>query len=989
MLRSLRSLPPFAAFIALTTSASLATQSVIAPQRLAALSWRTIGPFRGGRVSSIAGVPSAPHTFYMAPDNGGVWKTTDAGRTWQPLFDAQSTQSIGAIAVAPSDPRVVYAGSGEGLQRPDLSVGNGMYVSHDAGATWRHLGLRDGQQVAKIAVDPRDARRLFVAVLGHPYGPNAKRGVYRSTDGGGTFTRVLGRGPDTGAFDVAIAPGDGRIVYASLWSARWPPWMAFGSLERPQAGTGLYRSIDGGTTWKPLTRGLPRVADGIGRSEVAVAPGDPNRVYAAVDARTGGGIFRSDDAGASWRRTNNEDRITERGDDLANLAVDAHDRDDVWFTNTSTYRSRDGGRTFVAVKGAPGGDDYHAVWLSPHDRGVVALASDQGATISLNGGGTWSSWYNQPTAQFFHVSADDRFPYWVYGGQQESGSVGIASRGNDGAVTFRDWHPVGAEEYGYVAPDPLHPGVVFGGKGQRFDMATGQVRDVSPVLFRGTAYRYDRTAPMIFSHADPHVLYLAANVVFATSDGGVTWRTISPDLTRAKPGLPETLRNMGARDPGREEHRGVVYALGPSYRNVGVLWAGTNDGYVWRTRDGGATWGNVTPGGVDAWSKVTQIDASPFDDETAYVSVSRFLLDDLRPYVYVTHDAGGSWSLLTRGLPADAPVNAVRADPVRRGLLYAATERGVDVSFDDAATWQPLQANLPATSVRDLVVHANDLVIATHGRSFWIMDDVAALRQMTLAAPQAAHLYTPPDAIRVRRDTNTDTPLPPEESAGQNPPDGAVLDYELARPARAVALEVADERGNVVRRYANSDAAPVDPPLEIPSYWVAPFASLATGAGMHRFVWDLHADAPRVEAHAYPISAIAHGTPREPLGPLVPPGSYRATLVVDGLRQSVPLSVRPDPRVTATASDYFRQYEVATRIANLMTTSTESIARLRKTPADAGRMIATPASRVQTLADALPRVQALFDSVEGADAAPTAVQIAELTELLQLANGTQ
>ena len=940
-----------------------------------ALAWRMIGPFRGGRVSAIAGVPQQPFAFYMAPDNGGVWKTTDAGRTWVPLFDGQPTQSIGALAVAPSDPRVVYAGSGEGLQRPDLSVGDGLYASHDAGATWTHLGLRSGQQIAKIAIDPHDPKRIYVAVLGHPYGSNSERGLYRSTDGGVTFAHVLDRGPDAGAFDVTLAPGDGRTLYATLWSARWPPWMAFGSLQRPASGSGVYKSSDGGTTWTQLTDGLPTVADRIGRCEIAVAPNDPRRLYAAVDAHRGGGIYRSDDAGATWRRTNAEDRITERGDDLANLAVDPHDRNVVWFTNTSTYRSSDGGVSFTAIKGAPGGDDYHALWIAPGDSNVIALGSDQGATISLNGGATWSSWYNQPTAQMFHVTTDDRYPYWVFGGQQESGSVGIASRGNDGAITFRDWHPVGAEEYGYVAPDPLHPNVIFGGKGQKFDFVTGQVRDVSPVFARGTAYRYDRTAPLIFSYADPHVLYSAANVVFATRDGGSTWKTISPDLTRPAPALPETLASFAADDPAHGAHRGVIYALAPSHRNSAVLWAGTDDGYVWRTPDGGATWQNVTPPAVGPWSKVTQIDAARYDDATAYVSVSRFLLDDLAPYVYRTHDAGRTWSLVTRGLAADAPVNAVRADPVRRGLLFAATERGVAVSFDDGDMWQPLQANLPATSVRDLVVHGNDLVVATHGRSFYVMDDISALREFEPQRPATgARLYVPANAVRVRRDTNSDTPLPPEESVGQNPPDGAIFDYELAHAAKSVALEIATPGGRVVRRYSSADAAPVDSPLEVPTYWVKTFDRLETGSGMHRFVWDLHAPPPLSLEYGYPISAIVHDTPRAPQGPLVPPGTYRVTLIVDGERRSEPLVVAPDPRVTASSDDYAQQFDIATRIASLMDACARTASRI------AAQHPSAAASLAEDEAKAREPLGSLLESIESADAPPTAAQLRAVTD---------
>ena len=675
--------------------------------------------------SRWTGVATEPNLFYIAAVNGGIWKTDSAGRTWTPVFDREPTGSIGALAVAASDPRIVYAGSGEGLQRPDLAVGDGIYKSTDGGATWAHLGLRDGEQIASMAVDPNDANRLFVAVLGHPYGPNSERGIYRSLDGGATFQRVLFENENVGGFDVVLDPQNPKIVYATLWAARQAPWEIGASFEIP--GSGIYKSSDGGTTWMQLGGGLP---GRMGRAEVAVAPSNPNVVYAYADVEAkgqdAGALFRSDDAGAHFTRVNDAEEIAQRGDDLISLAVDPRDPQTIYLTNTSTYRSTDGGRTLVAIKGAPGGDDYHTVWINPRDSRIIALASDQGATISVDGGATWSSWYNQPTAQMYHVNADWRFPYWICGGQQESGSACVRSRGDWGETTERDWHTVGAQEYGYVVPDPLHPGVTFGGKVEKLDDRTDQTQEVSPIALPSKRYRAIRTEPLAFDPFDQHRLYFGANVVFQTENGGQSWRAISPDLTRAHPGVPPVLGAFESDDPQQGAHRGVVYALAPSHAHEGTIWAGTDDGLVWITRDGGLHWKNVTPPALTPWSKIAQIDASRFDDNTAFVAVNRFRLDDLRPYVYITHDGGGTWQLAVNGLP-NQPVNAVRQDPKERRLLYAATENGVYVSFDAGANWQSLQLDLPHTSVRDLIVHGADVVVATHGRGFWILDDVEPL----------------------------------------------------------------------------------------------------------------------------------------------------------------------------------------------------------------------------------------------------------------------
>jgi photosystem II stability/assembly factor-like uncharacterized protein len=933
----------------------------VAPSQYAQMRWRFIGPLRGGRTRALSGVPSAPNRFYAGAVNGGVWRTDDAGRTWTPLFDEEDTQSIGAIAVAPSAPNVVYAGSGEGLQRPDLSVGDGMYKSTDGGTTWTHLGLRSGQQIAQIAVDPKNPSRLFVAVLGHPYGPNPERGIYRSTDGGATFTRVLYHGQNVGGFDVKIDPSDSNVVYATLWAARQAPWEIGGSFEVP--GSGIFKSTDGGTTWKRLTGGLPPV---MGRSEIAVAPSNSQIVYAYVDAFNdqGGIVYRSDDGGAHFAAANDDQKtIGQRGDDLVSIAVDPKDPETVYVTNTSTYRSTDGAKTFVAIKGAPGGDDYQNIWIDPNDPAIIALASDQGATISLDHGATWSSWYNQPTAQMYHVNTDNRFPYRVCGGQQESGSACVTSRGNWGEITERDWHPSGAEEYGYVVPDPLHPGVTFGGKVERFDEHTGQTQEVSPDPLRIGDYRVLRTEPIAFDPLDPHKLYFGANRVWLTTDGAKTWRAVSPDLARVRPAIPGVITAFEGTDPERGKHRGVVYALALSDRHEGTIWAGTDDGYLWITHDGGAHWRNITPPGLTSWSKISVIDASPFDDRTAYVAVNRFRLDDLRPYVYRTHDAGAHWTLIASGLPR-APVNAVRADPMIPGLLYAATETEVDVSFDDGAHWQALQLNLPHTSMRDLTVHGDDLVVATHGRGFWILDDVEPLRELArTSAWPGPHLFAPQRTYRVRRNTNTDTPLPPEVPHGQNPPDGAILDYTLNAPTRRVALTITDARGTVVRSYASDEPSPPPIQLDKPSYWERSFVRPETTPGMHRFVWDLREAPPHSVMPDLPISANPHDTPRIPQGALVVPGKYVVTLDVDGVRSSRPLTIVMDPRVSISQRDLERQHAMAHETAMLLDRSYDALQQAKS------RNNATAA---QMLGRLNAQLTALIDLVDGADAPVTA-----------------
>ena len=939
----------FAAWVALAFFApaaraqSAASGAPSSGNLLPELHWRCIGPFRGGRTRAVAGVPSEPNVFYMGQVDGGVWKSDDYGRTWNPIFDSESSQSIGAIAVAPSDPNTIYVASGEGLARPDLSVGNGIYKSTDAGKTWTHLGLRDGQQIPALAVDPRDPNRVFAAVLGHPYGPNEERGVFRSTDGGATWTKILYKDQDTGASDIEMDPSNPDVLYASLWQLRLGPWEDGGELQG--TGGGLFKSTDGGNTWKQLTNGLPK---NLVQIYVAIAPSNPSRLYATVGTTSPGdyasaaglGVYRSDDAGATWRVATGDFRPALRigGGDLPIPRVDPQNPDVVYSASIVTMRSLDGGYTWTSLRGAPGGDDYQNLWINPLHPEIILLVSDQGALVSVNRGSTWSSWYNQPTAQLYHVAATNDFPYRVCAGQQESGSVCISTRGNDGDVTIREWHPVGAIEYGYVAPDPLDPNIIYGaGRTQvsKYHWDTGQTEDVTPLPVHLPKYRADRTEPLLFSPLDPHVMYYATNFLFRSADGGRHWDVISKDLSREKPGAPASVQDMLSLNPKDADQRGAIYSLAPSFKNSNTLWAGTDDGLVWITRDAGKNWTDVTPPDLIPWSKVTQIAASPFDDDTAYVSVSRFRIDDLKPYLYRTHDAGKTWQIITSGLPGDAPANTIREDSVRKGLLFAGTETSIWFSLDDGDHWQPLQLNLPHTSVRDLIVHDNDIIVATHGRSFWVLDDITPLRQLSASTTAAgAVLFAPETAVRVPRSTYTDTPMPPDEPAGENPPDGAVLDYFVkADSATPVTLEIDDARGNLVRKFSSDDSpAQTDAELAaqlIPLYWLRPERILPGQAGFHRWVWDLRYPAPDALHHEYPISAVPHDTPRTPLGVAVVPGTYTVKLTAGGKAYTQPLEVKLDPRVKISSQDLEAQFALATRLSAGMTESFEAYEQAR------------------------------------------------------------
>ncbi len=905
---------------------SVAQSGSLSPQLFSDMRWREIGPMRAGRTRALAGVPSQPATFYFGAVNGGVWKTTDAGQTWQSLWDKEPTGSIGSIAVADSDPNVIYVASGEGLARPDLSTGDGVYKSVDAGKSWTHLGLSDGQQIGQLAIDPKDANRVFVAVTGHPYGSNAERGIFRTTDGGRTFKKVLYIDDKTGGSEVQIDPQHPNVVFAGMWQRQEGPWE-----NGAWAGTngGLFRSTDGGDTWKKLTgNGLP---DEIIQVNLTIAPSDTRRVYAAVATLHGGvGIYRSEDGGDTWvHAPQNDPRAEERigGGDVPVPKADPKDPNTLYVASVVTWRSTDAGRTWFGLRGAPGGDDYQNVWVNPNNTDIVALASDQGVIISQNRGESWSQWYNQPTAQMYHVSTDNAFPYRVCGGQQDSGSACVESRSDDGRITFHDWHPVGIEEYGYAAPDPLDPDIVYGGKVTRYDRRTGQIQDVEPKPLR--SYRVLRTEPLQFSPIEPHSLYFAANTLWLTRDGGKNWREISPDLSRETYELPKTLDAYKDSPTATTTRRGVIYSLGLSPLDINRLWAGTDDGLIWTTADGGVHWNNVTPPEMKPFWKVFNMDAGHFDAMTDYAAVNTLRLDDMRPHLFRTHDGGRTWKEIDNGIPAGAATSAIREDPKRKGLLYAGTETQVYVSFDDGDHWQSLRLNMPASSVRDLAIKDDDLIAATHGRGFLILDNVTPLRQAAARiAASNAHLYAPQTAMRIRNNMNPPTPWPPDMATGENPPAGAMIDYYVGpKLSGAVTLEIVDSTGAIVGRFRSSDPVPpLDPRYPDPTVWARPPRVVSTAPGHHRFLWDMRYPAvPGMSTGPDASDAVPHNTPAIPSSPWVMPGKYTVRMIAGGRTMSEPLKVVLDPRVKTSAEDLQEQFKVSKSLYDDMLRATAAL----------------------------------------------------------------
>ena len=892
---------PSALFLLITLALLLTPLNIhsqqVDPNLYSGLRWRMIGPFRGGRVNAVSGVTGQPDTFYFGSVGGGLWKSLNSGRTWTPIFDANNVASIGAIAVSTSTPNTIYVGTGEPDMRDSIAYGDGVYKSTDAGKTWKHLGLENTKQIGRIIVDPKNPNTVFVAALGNAYAPNPDRGVYRSHDGGATWQKVLFKNDDVGAIDLAFDPVDSRIVYATLWNVRRPPWFIYAPANGP--GAGIFKSIDGGSTWNEISTGIP--LEGRGHIGIAVASSNRNRLYAVVDAKEGG-VFISNDAGATWTRLSSDKRLWDRGWYFEKITVDPKNADVVYVMNTSVYRSTDAGKTWTPIKGAPGGDDYHQLWINSDDPKRMIVASDQGAIVTVDGATTWSSWYNQPTAQIYHVAADYRFPYWVTGAQQDSGAVGTPSRSNHSEISNRDWEGLCAGgEAGYTAPDPLHPEILFGGTVSRCNVLTGETKNVSPE--RGATptattgqFRHAWTQPLIFSPADRHALYYANQFLYKTTNGGESWTQISPDFTREDPGVPSNLNDAAAADAPADKRRGVIYTIAPSPLRAATIWIGTDDGLVQLTKDDGKTWQNVTPPALTSWSKVVMIEASHFDVNEAFAAVERHQLADYEPHIYRTHDSGTTWTEITKGLPAGVYVQTVKEDPNRRGLLFTGTERAVFVSFDDGDHWQSLQLNLPPASMRDADVQGNDLIVGTHGRGFWVLDNISALRQITAdVASSSVYLFQPDDAILMTAGSDNGTPMPRDEPLAENAPTGAIIDYYLKSNASGpITLEILDPAGEIVRKFSSEDKGPpVNPEtLNIPAYWVRPFEPLSTAAGMHRWVWDLRPTPPPRPAGA----GGGGGFGGRGAVSMVLPGMYTLRLSVAGKNYTQPLVVKMDPR---------------------------------------------------------------------------------------------
>ncbi len=929
----------FPILVCLLATLPAAAQSV-SPQMYSDMKWRLIGPFRAGRVVAVSGVPGDGTTFYFGSVNGGVWKTTNAGTTWKPIFDKESVASIGALAVAASNPKVIYVGTGETDIRSDLASGNGVYKSTDGGDTWQNVGLKDTRQISKIVIDSTNSDIVYVGALGHAYGPSDERGVYKSTDGGSTWKRILNKGLDAGVADLAIATGKPNLLFATLWNAHRPPWSTYAPLLGP--GSGLYRSRDAGETWRECAgHGLPEGT--WGRSGVAVSS-DGKRVYTVIEAKESG-LYVSDDGGDNWRLASADPRLTSRAWYFSRITVDPSNPDVIYVPNVALMGSDDGGKTVHVVRGAPGGDDYHELWVDPKDSSRLLLGVDQGTTISLDQGKSWTTWYNQPTAQMYHVTTDDQFPYIVYGAQQDSGGAAVYSRTNHGQITPRDWFPASGSESGYLAVDPTDSNLLYvsGGYGtvERWDRRRSLSQDITPwpVPVFGTdiadrKYRDPWTPPLIFSPVDKTSLYLGTQYVLKTTDGGLHWAQISPDLTGATPkqstaaaaqtgsGAAASARNsigdvgnpnLPTPENAIERGYGTLATVAPSYVDKDVLWAGSDTGVVSLTRDGGKTWINVTPAGMQRWGRVSLIDPSRFDPAVAYAAVERHRMDDQTPYIYRTRDYGKTWDSITTGLAAPHFVNAIREDPKQKGLLYAGTEFGVYISFDDGGHWQPLQLNLPVSSVRDLMVHGNDLVVATHGRSFWILDDITPLRQAADHAKSVApFLYEPETTVRVDSDGFPGTPLPPEEPTAENPPDGAILDYYLPRKASKVELRIFDGEHKVVRHVSSKTASETKhASLPIAERWFPEPQRLESSAGMHRFIWNLAWGTSGVTESDEPDD----GNGDVPRGPRVAPGKYPVELEVDG-RKAAPetLVVVKDPRSPASQAELETQFNVSYKI---------------------------------------------------------------------------
>jgi len=876
------------------------------------MKYRIVGPFRGGRSLTASGIPGDPTTYYFGATGGGVWKSTDGALTWSSVFDKEGTSAIGSLAVAAANPNVVYVGTGEACLRGNISHGDGVYKTLDGGKNWKNVGLKDSRAIGKVIVSPNNPDIVFVAALGHPFGPNAERGIFRTLDGGKTWEKVLYKDENTGGIDVAFDPHNPNILFAALWEVRRTPW----SLSSGGPGSGLYRSSDGGTTWKRLEdkpgkeSGLPKGP--YGRIGVSVAA-NSDRVYALIQAAEGG-LYRSDDGGDTWQLVNGSHSLIQRSWYYMHVIADPQDRETVYVMDVDAYRSSDGGRSFNKIK-VPHGDN-HGLWIDPRNTNRMIASNDGGVTVTLDGGKTWSRQNNQPTAQFYHVIADTRTPYYIYGAQQDNSTVGIASRSDDGFIDTPDWYSVGGGEAGYIAPYPPDPNVVYAadyeGLITRFDKRNGQLRNITNQTHLSDAggaapleHRFQWTSPVMISAHDPEILYHAGEQLFKTTDGGVHWEPISPDLTRNDKSKQQPSGGPINLDDSGTEYYDTIFALAESPVTKEVIWAGTDDGLIQITRDGGKSWTNVTPKDLPDWSRISQIDASPFDAGTAYVAVDRHQLDDLTPHILKTSDYGKTWTTLTKGIPNTTFVRAVREDPKKRGLLYAGTEMGVFVSFNDGADWRPLQMNLPRAPIHDLIVKDDDLVVATHGRSFWILDDLSPVRQYTDdIAKQDVHLYTPAVAYRMQNPDEVPKPI----VVGQNPPAGAVIDFFLKdAPKGETTIEILDSQNQVIRKFSSLKTETPDEPLDPDDK--KPEKEVKVEAGLNRFVWNLrYENANRVPG--YYLWEYNGGA----RGPIALPGKYQVRLTVDGKSQTAPFELKLDPRVHVSQEELAKQFSLLMQI---------------------------------------------------------------------------
>jgi photosystem II stability/assembly factor-like uncharacterized protein len=942
------------------------TPAATVPENLfGAMRWRQVGPFRGGRVLAVTGVPGEPSVFYFGAASGGVWRSSDAGANWEPLFDKEDIASIGSIAVAPSDHNILYVGTGEACIRGDISYGNGVYKSIDRGKTWKNIGLKNTRHIAEVIVDPRNPNIVFVAALGHAYGSNEERGVFRSTDGGATWQKVLYKDDKTGAIEVVFDPNNSNTLFASLWEVYRTPW----SLNSGGPGSGLYKSIDGGSTWTRLEgRGLP--AGIMGRIGVSVSGADSNRVYAMVESKEGG-LYRSDDGGDNWIRMNEDGRLRQRAWYFSHIFADPKSVDTVYVLNTGMFRSVDGGRSFDLLP-APHGD-HHGLWIDPDNPLRLINGNDGGATVSTDGGKTWSTQYNQPTAQFYHVITDDRWPYYIYGAQQDNSTIAIKSYDDDGVIGRQDWYPVGGGESGYIAPYPPDPNIVFAGAEgliSRFDKRTEQVVDISvmPLDVSGNGaekllHRFNWTSPLLVSPHDPNTLYSAAEMIFKSTNAGQSWTAISPDLTRNDKSKQKPSGGPITLDITSVEYYDTIFAVAESPLKKDMLWAGTDDGLVQLSMNGGQSWTNVTPKDLPEWSMISIVDASHYDPGTAYLAVDRHKFDDFRPFIYRTRDNGKSWTLIANGIPKGSYVRSVREDPKRKGLLFAGTETGVYFTFDDGANWNPLKLNLPTVPIHDLSIHNDDLIVATHGRSFWVLDDITPLRQMDANSANAEmFLYKPQVALRLHLPDAIERRGP----LGDDPPLGAILDYYLkAAPKEEVKLEILDGDGKLVRALSSKESKEAEQPQEWPDQ-AKEITTLPAAAGLNRYAWNLRWESPVKIPGAF-YSGLG------PRGPMALPGKYTVKMTVGGRSQTQTLEIVPDPRVkNVTPDDLQKQFVLSMQVREANADLHRAVNQIRE--------LHSGIKALRPRIDTEPRFKALLDQADALDSKMTSVE----EELIQV-----